>query len=272
MSTISVAHPATAADKGVEGFVHSLRLSDDTVEHFDLGVATTPGGTTARLAIPLHDDSGAELGLTTRAVHSSAPCHACGREVTAKEVCRRWALRQEDWDHCPYCRAPKRKARVAWLKSQEPKYMFSSRIDHSTFLYNAHRARAALAGGGPGHCLMLCEGYADAWAFHEAGFPVVAYMGASPSQAHLRILRDLARWDASRPGDEVFCPVGVATDDDAAGCAVRDRVLGAARAWGLFPFALTSYGPGAKDAAECLSRHGALYLARAVEEARVAGA
>jgi DNA primase len=68
------------------------------------------------------------------------------------------------------------------IDGQEPKYRFPAGFRKSLVLYNLHRVIATAS-----RMVIVVEGFFDAIAVHQAGYPVVALMGSTLSrhQAHL---------------------------------------------------------------------------------------
>jgi hypothetical protein len=94
------------------------------------------------------------------------------------------------------------------IGTEEPKYRFPAGFRKSRVLFNLHRASAT-----GGRDVMVVEGFFDAVAVHQAGYPsVVALMGStlSPCQADLltsrfdRVIVMLDGDDAGRQGSRVI--------------------------------------------------------------------
>lgn len=255
-------------------FLHRLRLSDATIEHFELGAIAAEEGTTPRLHIPLRAASGAPDGHYTRALHDSASCGACGETVSAAQVADRRRLGEADWAKCPFCAAPKKKAKVSWLLTQHPKYLqFGGLMSE---MYHAHGAAQALgdtdarrrAQRAP--TVVLCDGFTDTWAIYEAGQrTVMAWRRTGPSPAQIREVEQIARWhEVSRPGEIVHHPIVIAADSDAAGRAAAAKTRDALRALGVAAVRVVSdYGPDARCPSEVLARQGAVALAEMIASA-----
>jgi DNA primase len=71
------------------------------------------------------------------------------------------------------------------IDGREPKYRFPAAFRKSLVLFNLHRAIAAKA-----RTVFVVEGFFDAIAVHQAGYPVVALMGSTISRRQVGLLSD----------------------------------------------------------------------------------
>jgi hypothetical protein len=167
------------------------RLSDQTVEHFGLGLDTSKSSA-GRLLIPrpeLGDDA-----YCTRAIVTFARCGDCGERVTPVQMANRQhearrAQSETDWRRCPHCNAASSRARLAWLISQHPKYLLPKGLASRDKLYGDAPTAEALQALPE---IALCEGYPEVWALHEAGIEhACAYNSRGPSTEQLQQLGEL---------------------------------------------------------------------------------
>lgn len=129
----------------------------------------------------------------------------------------------------------------------------------SRVLYGLHRARAEIVRADE---VLVCEGYTDVMALHQAGFArAVATCGTAVGAEHLRVL--------SRYADRVV----LAFDADEAGAAAAERaweqarrVAGEDEPVGLRVLAV----PGGMDPADVVAQEGVEAVRAAVEEAPAA--
>lgn len=291
-------HPACGPDpapldRDSLRFLHDLRLSDETIAHFDL--ATTfhrPSGTSSpsRIHIPMHGTGGTPAGSISRAIHQSTTCAACGEEISASEMAARRARHRttgrevkgsKTWQECPRCGAPKKKAGVSWLASHYPKYMTDGGEDRrGKVLYNFHRAWAALEPATHwdadelGRMLIACESITDAWAVHEAGYAaVVSWAAARPTDRQLDDAAALANHERDHgDGSAPTWPIMVLADADEAGWVNATRAGKELRLRSNGPVMVVSPGDEGGDAAGYLRRHGARALSRLIRDARITSA
>jgi hypothetical protein len=274
-------------------FLHDLRLSDETISHFEL--ATTyhrPSGTSSpsRIHIPLHGTGGTDAGSASRAIHLSTTCNVCGEKIYASEMAARRARHcltrdgvkgGKDPGECPRCGAPKKKASVSWLVGHYPKYMTDGGEDrYGKVLYNFHRAWHALDPGigwdadDLGRMLIICEGFTDTWAVHEAGYgAVVSWTSARPTDRQLDDAAQLANHERDHGDVEALTwPILVLADSDEAGRLNAERAGRELRLRSNGPVVVAAPGDDVKDAAGHLRRYGARKLAQFIRDARVAEA
>lgn len=246
-------------------------ISPVTAEHFELGVTQdrSPAG---HLTIPLHDDAGCPAGLTLQAMRSAARCRACSEPVTAAEMSRRrydyrrtaqqTGLTPPDWRSCPRCGAANNQARLAWLPGQFPLFLrVPTCVPATEILYNRHRTRPRLRDRG---VMVVCEGYSDTWAFHEAGIEACAHLGAKMSDQQAAAVVD----DADVAGACIL----LCADADQTGLTASRMNVHLLREQGATTtiIVVRDYD-GEKDPAKYLERHGPKALSRLVERRLQAG-
>lgn len=135
-----------------------------------------------------------------------------------------------------------------------PKYLNTAETPlyrKTEVLYALHLARAAMARA---NSVLVCEGYTDVMALHQAGFEnAVATCGTATGPAHLKVL--------ARHVDTVV----LAFDGDEAGAKAAERAWEAARAHDLDVRVLTL--PDGLDPAELVRERGVAAIQEAVEQA-----
>lgn len=183
-------------------YLKNRGYSEETIEHFSLAVDNSQSKN-GRLSIPIYDKTNHPISIANRALFDSTKCANCHKVITSKEVVSRRfkAQRAEknneepiEWESCPECGAPNEKAKIAWLIKQHPKYLFLGSFDKSHHLYNQWNARKFLSGNPDAAGLFLVEGYADAWAGHQAGHEAIcSYNGAQLSNWQAEEAVELAK-------------------------------------------------------------------------------
>lgn len=217
--------------KIAERYLLNRGLSRGAIEFFQLGLDTkqTKGG---RISIPLIDKANHPISIANRALFEKFDCRACGHEVTVKEMVkqRHDAMRAKergegdgDWSHCPYCQAPDREAKVAWLVGQNPKYKFVSDFDKAEFLYNENSTRRILNKEESVLGLFLAEGYGEVWAgWMSDNKAFCSYSGAVLSDWQAREAVELVKHSGK--------PVILVPDFDATGLKNVDKNIRKLRA------------------------------------------
>ena len=134
----------------------------------------------------------------------------------------------------------------------KPKYLNSPEtpiFDKSHNLYGLNLAKRSRCG-----YFILCEGYMDVIAVHQAGFEnVVASLGTALTPDQCRLMRQYA--------DEVV----ISYDSDAAGQNATVKAVNLLRAVGLRPRILHMHD--AKDPDEYIKKFGAPYFRKLLEDA-----
>jgi len=82
------------------------------------------------------------------------------------------------------------------IDGSEPRYKFPAGFHKSLELYNLHRVRGATS-------IVLVEGFFDCAKLTQAGFPCVALMGSTMSNAQEKVLEDFSHVVVMLDGDEV---------------------------------------------------------------------
>jgi DNA primase len=262
-TTAGVVH--ALSDVETRRFLYSLRLSDATIRHFGLGAVRTNAASVPRLHIPLTDEVGIRVGAASRALYDQARCAACGETVSATVVARRHRQSPESsYQRCPYCDAGKKKARISWLLGQSPKFLTEAGV--GSLLYNAYRAEFAVRRNDH-QPLLICEGYSDVWATHEAGYwGTVALTSARASVHQLDLIQRLALV-AAYTADATYRRVGIMADNDGPGRINARRIARDLADRGVETSIVDSYSLGAQDPAAAVQRDGAVALARTIQEA-----
>lgn len=187
-----ISEDSSAASKAAKAYLENRGFSQETIDFFQLGVDTsrTKAG---RLSIPLVDKANHPVSIANRALFDRFKCRNCREWVTAKDMVKQRHQfnkakekgekpAEDSWKHCPHCEAPDSKAKVAWLVSQNPKYLFVRDFDKANFLYNEHGTRQSLSRDETVLGLYLVEGYADVWAGWQSGQKAIcSYNGAELS-------------------------------------------------------------------------------------------